>query len=70
MNLLEVDSNEYMFFDQKTASLKYRHKFLVPGTETKDLGMDEKWSKWTVETAREFAFSNSVNVIQSRSKRA
>ena len=42
MNLLEVDDNNYMFFNQEVKELKYKHKFLVPGTETKDLGMDEK----------------------------
>lgn len=69
MNLLEVDDNNYTFVTQDIVEQKYRHKYLVPGTETKDLGMTEKWSDWTKKDARAFAFANDVDVVQSRSKK-
>lgn len=68
MNLL--DENNYLFLNQEIPNLKFKHKYLVPGTETEELGMVEEWSVWTEQNTREFAFSNGVDVVQTRSQRA
>lgn len=68
MSLVEIDGNSYMFYEQDTKVYKYRHKYLVAGTEKNDLGMDEKWSGWTKQTAREYAFANGVDIVQTRKK--
>lgn len=68
MQITNLDSDNYLFWDQDVKKYRYRHKFLVPGTEKGDYGMFEKWSDWTELDARLYAKKHNVNIIHTSKK--
>ena len=68
MEIAKMDVNNYMFLKENDEEFTYKHKFLVEGTETDKLGMEEKWSVWTSLTAREYSLKHKVSIISTKKR--